>query len=79
MSAGLAVTLYYLVGNEPWLRGAFGVVGPIELWGGIAPISAGVFGVPVGFLACIVVSLLTPAPAPEQRAFVRSLRHPTRG
>ncbi len=76
MLTGLAITLYYLVHNEPWLRGAFGVVAPPELWFGILPISAGVFGVPAGFVACVLVSLLTPAPSPAQRAFVRALRHP---
>ena len=78
MAAGLGVTLYYLVRNEPWLRAAFSVSAPPELWFGIAAISAGVFGVPLGFAVCMVVSLLTPAPTAEQRRFVRELRHPPR-
>ncbi|MEQ1682954.1 MAG: sodium:solute symporter family protein [Burkholderiaceae bacterium] len=76
MLTGLAITLYYLVHNEPWLRGVFGVLAPPELWFGILPISAGVFGVPAGFAACVLVSLLTPAPSREQREFVRRLRYP---
>ena len=76
MLTGLAITLYYLVHNEPWLRGVFGVLAPPELWFGILPISAGVFGVPAGFAACLLVSLLTPAPSREQREFVRRLRYP---
>jgi cation/acetate symporter len=78
MVAGLGITLYYLVRNEPWLRVAFGVSAPAELWFGIAAISAGVFGVPLGFAVCAVVSLLTPAPDAAQRRFVRELRHPPR-
>jgi cation/acetate symporter len=76
MVSGLTLTLYYMVRNETWLRGLFGVVAPPELWFGILPISAGVFGVPSGFIACLLVSLLTPAPTAEQRAFVRRLRFP---
>ena len=76
MLSGLAVTLYYLVRNETWLRGLFGVSAPPELWFGILPISAGVFGVPTGFIVCVLLSLLTPAPSAEQRAFVRRLRYP---
>ena len=76
MAGGLGVTLYYLVRNEAWLRGLFGVTAPVDLWWGILPVSAGVFGVPLGFAACVLVSLLTPAPSAEARAFVRALRYP---
>ncbi len=75
-TSGLALTLYYLIRNEAWLRGVFGVSAPVELWFGILPVSAGAFGVPVGFAVCVMVSLLTPAPTPMQRAFVQSLRQP---
>jgi len=76
MVSGLAVTLYYLVRNEPWLRGAFRVSAPIDLWWGILPVSAGAFGVPLGFAMCVTVSLLTPAPAASAARFVRDLRQP---
>ena len=76
MAGGLGLTLYYLVRNEPWLRGLFGVTAPVDLWWGILPVSAGVFGVPLGFAACALISLLTRAPSAEARAFVRGLRHP---
>ncbi|HKW83325.1 MAG TPA: hypothetical protein VJN68_06180, partial [Burkholderiaceae bacterium] len=56
----------------------FGVTVPPEPWFGIAATSAGVFGVPLGFAVCAIVSLLTPAPSPAQRRFVRELRHPPR-
>jgi cation/acetate symporter len=78
MAFGLAVTLYYLVRNEPWLRGVFHVAAPVELWWGILPVSAGAFGVPLGFAVCVLVSLLTPAPAAPMRQFVRELRQPGR-
>jgi cation/acetate symporter len=76
MASGLAVTLYYLVRNEPWLRGVFGVEAAVDLWWGILPVSAGAFGVPLGFAVCVVVSLLTPAPTAQMRQFVRDLRQP---
>lgn len=78
MAGGLGLTLYYLIRNDAWLRGLFGVTVPVDLWWGILPVSAGVFGVPLGFVACVLVSLLTPAPSAESRAFVRSLRYPGR-
>lgn len=74
MLAGLGVTLTYLVRNDPWLRGVFGIDAPIELWFGILPVSAGVFGVPAGVLAIVVGSLLTAAPDAPTRAFVKRLR-----
>jgi cation/acetate symporter len=76
MASGLGVTLYYLIRNEWWLRALFKVTAPVELWFGILPVSAGVFGVPAGFVVCVLVSLLTPAPTGEMRDFVRSLRQP---
>ncbi len=63
MIAGLGTTFYYMVTTQPWLRGVFGVTSPIELWWGIQPISAGLFGVPIGIAVIIIVSLLTPAAA----------------
>ena len=76
MISGLSVTLYYLVRNEPWLREVFRLTAPVDLWWGILPVSAGAFGVPLGFAVCVLVSLLTPAPPGAMRQFVRDLRHP---
>jgi cation/acetate symporter len=76
MAAGLGASLYYLIRNEAWLRGLFHITAPVELWWGILPVSAGVFGVPLGFATCALVSWLTPAPSAETRAFARSLRQP---
>ncbi|MCW5652679.1 sodium:solute symporter family protein [Hydrogenophaga sp.] len=76
MIAGLGVTFYYMVTTQPWLRGIFGVTSPIELWWGIQPISAGVFGVPVGFAVIILVSLVTPAPSKKIQDLVEHVRYP---
>jgi len=76
MAAGLGVTTWYMVQNEPWLRGVFEVSTPVSLWFGIQPISAGVFGVALGFAVMIVVSLLTPSAEPQARAFLDRVRYP---
>jgi cation/acetate symporter len=76
MIAGLGTTFFYMVTTHPWLRSVFGVTSPIELWYGIAPISAGVFGVPIGFAVIILVSLVTPAPNAKIQALVEHVRYP---
>jgi cation/acetate symporter len=78
MIAGLGVTFYYMVTTQPWLRGVFGVTSPIaeNIWWGIQPISAGLFGVPVGFAVIIIVSLITPAPEKEIQELVDHVRFP---
>jgi len=77
MIAGFGVTFYYMATTQPWLRGVFGVTSPVELWCGILPISAGVFGVPLGFAVIILVSLLTPAPRREIQELVEHVRYPS--
>ncbi len=77
MIGGLGITIYYMVTTQPWMRGVFGVTSPIELWYGIAPISAGIFGVPVGFALIILVSLVTPAPNKEVQELIDHVRYPT--
>ena len=76
MLAGLGVTSYYMVSNQPWLRSAFGVTSPIELWWGIEPISAGLFGVPVGFAVIVLVSLATRRPSKQAQDLVDQIRYP---
>ncbi len=76
IAAGLGITFYYMVMTQPWLRGIFGVTSPIELWWGILPISAGLFGVPLGFAVIIIVSLITPAPKKETQELVEHVRYP---
>jgi cation/acetate symporter len=76
MIAGLGTTFYYMVTTQPWLRGIFGITSPVELWFGIQPISAGVFGVPMGFAVIILVSLVTPAPSKTVQELVEHVRYP---
>ncbi|MCL4697542.1 MAG: VC_2705 family sodium/solute symporter, partial [Burkholderiaceae bacterium] len=78
MISGLGITFYYMVTTQPWLRGIFGVTSPIadNIWWGIQPISAGVFGVPLGFAVIIIVSLFTPAPKAEIQELIEHVRYP---
>jgi cation/acetate symporter len=76
MIAGLGITFYYMATTQPWLRGVFGVTADRQLWWGIQPISAGLFGVPLGFAVIIIVSLLTPAPKAETQELVEHVRYP---
>ncbi len=78
MIAGLGVTSYYMVTTQPWLREVFGITSPIQLWWDILPISAGVFGVPVGFAVTILVSLVTPPPSAKAQELVEYVRYPHR-
>ncbi|RKP50559.1 sodium:solute symporter family protein [Trinickia fusca] len=74
MVAGLGVCVYYIVSTYPYFTQMTGFVG--QRWFGIEPISSGVFGVPAGFAATIVVSLLDRAPDAYTRALVDYIRHP---
>jgi cation/acetate symporter len=76
MVAGLGVTMYYMITTQPWMRGIFGVTSPVELWWGIQPISAGVFGVPVGFAVIVLLSLVTPEPSRKIQQLVEHVRYP---
>jgi cation/acetate symporter len=78
MSAGFGLTLYYMCTTHPWMRGLAGVTSPIadNTWWGIAPIGAGVFGVPLGFAVIILVSLVTPKPKREIQELIEHVRYP---
>jgi cation/acetate symporter len=76
MIAGLGITMYYMIMNQPWLRTVFDVTRPVDLWFGILPISAGVFGVPLGFAVIIIVSLFAPAPSRAVQDLVEHVRYP---
>jgi cation/acetate symporter len=78
MSAGLSVCFYYMATTQPWLRSLFHVTSPIadHIWFDIQPISAGVFGVPAGFVMLIVVSVLTRAPDRRTQDFIENVRYP---
>ena len=83
MIAGLGVTMYYMVTTQPWLyKLTFGTAITPEIlkanmWWDIAPISAGLFGVPLGFAVIIVVSLLTKNPPKEIQDLVEHVRYPS--
>jgi cation/acetate symporter len=78
MLAGTGVTFYYMATTQPWLRSVFGVTSSIadNTWWDMNPISAGIFGVPLGFAVIIIVSLLTPAPDRETQELVDHVRYP---
>jgi cation/acetate symporter len=78
MVAGLGVCMYYMCATYPFLRELLDVTTPIaELqWFGMNAISAGVFGVPIGFATIVIVSLLTPEPSREVQELVDHVRYP---
>ena len=78
MAAGLGVCMYYMFTTYPFFRDVFGITRPVAeyMWFGMAPISAGVFGVPVGIVTIIVVSLLTREPEREVQELVEHVRYP---
>lgn len=67
MLVGLGLTLYYLINVKFY---------GMDKWFGITDVSAGMFGIPAGFLTIIVVSLLTKAPDEETQNLVESVRYP---
>ena len=76
MMSGLGVTSYYMFTTQPWLRATFGITSPVQLWWGIEPISAGLFGVPVGFAVIVLVSLVTRPPSQKVQELVEYIRYP---
>jgi cation/acetate symporter len=72
MLAGLAVCMYYMYITYDF----FGGVAANE-WFGIKPISAGIFGLPAGFLGVIIGSLISPAPSKEVQELVDHVRYPS--
>ena len=81
MVVGFLVTFYYMIKTQPWLRElVYGIPRSVpntpDLWWDIQPISAGLFGMPLGFAIIVIVSLLTPAPSRETQELVESVRYP---
>ncbi|MEO8152785.1 MAG: sodium:solute symporter family protein [Rhizobacter sp.] len=76
MASGLLLTSYYMVRNEAWMRDIFGISAPVDLWFAIQPISAGVFGVVLGFAVIVVVSLATRPGGARSDEFVDRIRFP---
>jgi len=79
MIVGVTLTFYYQATTQVWLRGVFGVTTPVAemTWWDIAPISAGIFGMPAAIITMVVVSLLTPAPDKQTQEFVEHVRYPS--
>ncbi len=75
IAAGLGICLYYMIHTYPTFIQWFGTT-PIQKWFGLEPISAGMFGVPVGIVTIWIVSLLTPAPDKEVQELVDHVRYP---
>ena len=70
MSVGLGICAYYMYMTYPF----FGVNAP--KWWDINPISAGIFGIPAGFIGIIVGSLITAPPSKEVQEMVDNVRYP---
>ncbi|MHA1524138.1 MAG: VC_2705 family sodium/solute symporter [Alphaproteobacteria bacterium] len=68
MITGLGVASAYLLGTH---------FGGWTLWFGVAPVAAGLFGVPASFAAIIVVSVMTRAPDAAISALVDDIRTPS--
>ncbi|AMP11576.1 solute symporter protein [Collimonas arenae] len=71
MAVGFSTCIYYMLHTYPALGGSIG-----GQWFHIAPMAAGIFGVPAGMLALVVVSLLTPPPDPRAVTLVHHVRAP---
>jgi len=82
MVVGFGVTLYYMIQTQPWLyrlfhaQSASAELLKANQWWDISPVSAGLWGVPAGFLAVIIVSWLTEKPGPEAQAILHLIRSP---
>ncbi len=70
MVLGLGITAYYMYITYPF----FGVNAP--KWWDINPISAGIFGIPLGFIGIVVGSLISAAPSKEVQELVDHVRYP---
>ncbi|OIQ97036.1 cation/acetate symporter ActP [mine drainage metagenome] len=71
MLGGLFTCMFYMYITYPF----FGVNAP--LWWDIDPISAGIFGILVGFVGVIAGSLLTAAPGKDLQNLVDQVRYPS--
>ncbi|MCX7292139.1 sodium:solute symporter family protein [Janthinobacterium sp.] len=71
MFTGFGVCLYYMLHTSTMLGG-----NASGQWFHIAPISAGIFGVPAGLAAAVLVSWLTPAPGRRSTGLVEHIRAP---
>jgi len=75
MLAGLGTCMFYMYHTYPFFGCGANCVA--NQWWDIAPISAGTFGVPMGFLGVIIGSLISPAPSKEIQELVDHVRYPS--
>jgi cation/acetate symporter len=71
MLTGFGLTLYYALATHPFFGGS-----AEAQWFAIAPIAAGIFGIPAGFAASVLVSLLTAPPPAAVQDLVERVRYP---
>jgi cation/acetate symporter len=71
MIAGLGMCMFYMVRTFPFFGG-----NAANMWWDMAPVTAGVFGVPVGIATTIIVSLLTAKPDQKTQELVEHVRYP---
>jgi cation/acetate symporter len=75
IAAGFLVTAWHIVAT--WQGGGmpnpFGFGDPR-----VPPLAAGIFGLPVGFLVIVGLSLVTPAPSARQLDILDAIRRPSR-
>jgi cation/acetate symporter len=57
MLVGFSVAMFYILANHPWIQVSLKIHPSSTLWWGLDPTCAGIFGVPAGFLAGILVSI----------------------
>ena len=78
MVLGLGITMYYMATRYPFFQQALGL-NPADypLWFGIQPISSAIFGIPLGIVAILVVSILTPEPDRTTQELVEHVRYPS--
>ena len=74
MAAGLGICIYYMMRTYPFFTNMG--VPKMDLWFGLSPVSAGMFGLPVGLITIIVVSLLTRRRRRKVQELVEHVRYP---
>ena len=74
MAAGLGICIYYMMRTYPFFTNMG--VPKMDLWFGLSPVSAGMFGLPLGVITIIIVSLLTAPPSKAVQELVEHVRYP---
>jgi cation/acetate symporter len=74
MVAGLGICIYYMMRTYPFFTNMG--VPKMDLWFGLSPVSAGMFGLPVGLITIVIVSLLTAPPSKQVQELVEHVRYP---